>query len=313
MTGSAYSSQTGSYSQTVANDPHVSFLNDFTGTGGVAESTSHMNVWADSAGVTHFNVSQFAKVGGISHPNPAYQSIAVGPNGNGSTLGDPWRLAYDKNPSGDYNIYHLVKGAWKLEPGAGTEIAIGPEGHPWLVNHNGTVFYWNGSEWKVAPGNACASHIAVGANAYGSKYGSAWVLSCSEGSSGYGIYQLQGSNWVRQPGSAVKIAIGPIGPWIIDKSNNVYFWDSEKYVEAPGNPCAADIAVGPIIDSLLIPYPFGDPWILGCHDHSAGYNIYQYQAQSFSWVQIPGSANQISVSPDLGIPWIVEPNGDIME
>lgn len=313
MTSSAYSSQTGSYSQTVANDPHVTFLNDFTGTNGVAESPSHMNVWADSAGVTHFNVSQFAKVGGISHPDPAYQSIAVGPNGNGSTLGDPWRLAYDKNSTGDYNIYHWVNGAWKLEPGAGTEIAIGPAGYPWLVNHLGTVFYWNGSEWKVAPGNACASHIAVGANAYGSKYGSAWVLSCSEGSSGYGIYQLQGSNWVRQPGSAVKIAIGPIGPWIIDKSNNVYFWDSEKYVEANGSPCASDIAVGPIYDSLLVPYPFGDAWILGCHDHSAGYNIYQFQVQANSWVQIPGSANQISVSPDLGIPWIIEPNGDIME
>jgi hypothetical protein len=313
LTGSAYSSKTGSYSQTVANDPHVTFLNDFTGTQGVPQSTSHMNVSAGGGGQTYFNVSQFAKVGGISHPDPAHQSIAAGPNGSGSILGDPWRLAYDKNPTGDYNIYHWVNGAWVLMPGAGTEIAVGPEGHPWLVNHNGTVFYWNGSEWKVAPGNACASHIAVGANAFGSKYGSAWVLSCNEGSSGYGIYQLQGSTWVRQPGSAVKIAIGPIGPWIIDKSSNVYFWNGDKYVEAPGSPCASDIAVGPINDSFLVPFPFGDAWILGCHDHSAGYDIYQYQVQANSWVQIPGSANQISVSPDLGIPWIIEPNGDIME
>jgi hypothetical protein len=220
-------------------------------------------------------------------------------------------LGSNPNSNGDYSIYEWVNGGWNKMPGAGTEIAIGPAGYPWVVNHAGVAFYWNGSGWEPISGTYCASHIAVGPNSNGSRYGTPWTLGCHEGTNGYNIYKLEGSNWVQQTGTASAIAIGPYGPWIVQPSGNVYYWDANKYVEAPGKPCASAIAAAPI-QSQLANLSNDDVWILGCHEQSTGYEIYQYQGVNM-WVPIPGYATQISISPDYGIPWIVDKNGNIYE
>jgi len=322
ITGSAYSDKTKSYSQTVNSDPVLTYDTDFTGmkfvysppsnTIVVPESPSHMSVSTGSQTQTYFNVSQFKQVAGLAHPGSAFQSIAAGPNAQGSTLGDAWSLGINANSSGDYNIYRWQEGAdsgsWVEMPGEGVQIADGPAGYPWLVNHAGVVFYWNGSAWDVAPGNACASHIAVGPNSGGTKYGTAWTLGCHEGANGYNIYKLEGSAWVQQPGQATQIAIGNT-PWIVQKSGAVFWWNGSEYVQVLGSVCATSIAAAPIDD------PFenvkSDIWITGCHELANGYSIYQLQDNEF--VQIPGNATQISVSPDHGIPWIVDKQGNIYE
>jgi len=38
-----------------------------------------------------------------------------------------------------------------------------------------------------------------------------------------------------------------------------------------------------------------------------------FQLQNNSWVLIPGDAEQISVSPDLGVPWLVTRSQQIYE
>jgi hypothetical protein len=54
-------------------------------------------------------------------------------------------------------------------------------------------------------------------------------------------------------------------------------------------------------------------WITGCGDATdEGSNIFQLQ-KGTAWVQIPGVASQISVSPDLGVPWLVTLTGEIFE
>jgi hypothetical protein len=301
LTGSAYSSKTGSYSQTVNQDPFLSYLADFTG----ITSTSHMNVSIGSGDETYFNVSQFEQVGGLSHSGALNQVIAVGLNMQGAKIGDPWVLGSAANSNGDYPIYNLVFGVWDKMPGAGTQLAIGPEGYPWVVNHAGVAFYWNSGGWTPIGGTYCASHIAVGS---GGTYGTPWILGCHEGTNGYNIYKLENGAWVQQTGQATAIAIGKSGPWIVQKSGNVYYWNGSSYKEAPGNPCATSIAAAPIT-------PFGDSWgdvwTTGCHEQSTGYNIYQLQGNS--WVQIPGSATSISISPDLGVPWVVNSNGIVFE
>jgi tectonin-like protein len=303
MSGSAYSSKTDTFSQTVTSDPLVYVLNDFTNT------TSHVNVTLGSTDETYFNSSQFKEVSGLANNSSAAEAIAVGPNANGSPVGVAWTLGYDADENGNYAIYQWqpASSTWTVKPGRATHIAVSPQGFPWVVNKAGQIFYWSGNSFELAPGNACASWIGVGANAFGSTYGDPWILGCHEQANGYNIYQLQGSNWVQFPGQAVKLAVGPLGPWIISKGGSVSFLLGNSLVPAPGSPCATDIAVAQIV------YPFGDAfgdaWITGCNFQSTGYNIYQLQWGT--WVQVPGQASQISVSPDLGVPWIVDSNGHI--
>ncbi len=321
MDGGAWTTNANGYVDTVSNDPAVTLLTDFTNT------NSHMIVTLGNDDQTYFNVSQFVQVQGgaqsrlVNCPGKVKecypQAIAVGPNAYGSISGDAWVLSDQVDSNGNYYLFQWQNSKWVLRPGpatvlseiehfataAGTQIAISPQGYPWIINNTGQVYYWNGAEFLLAPGNACATSIAVGPNAYGSKYGSAWIIGCDAFNDGNGtIYQLQGSTWVKQGTGANRIAVSPEGtPWVLDWTGNIYRGISLfslfgaktlEFVQVPG--CASSISVG----------PNSDAWITGCQPQGdAGYNI--YQLQSGSWVQVPGTGSQISVSPDFGIPWIV--------
>jgi hypothetical protein len=306
MNGSAYSTTTGGYTQMVSNDPLVNQLVDFTNT------VSHINVSLAPLGQTIFTSSQFKEVGGLASNSGAAESIGVGPSAFGSDTGVAWTLGYNANSSGNYNIYQWQNSGWVQQPGSATHIAVSPDGYPWVINNQGNVYYWNGSAFELAPGNACASWISVGRNAYGSAHGDPWILGCHEGTNGFNIYQLQGSTWVQQTGQATRLAMGFDGPWIINPAGSVYFWNDGGFVEAPGTPCATDIAASPTaIPAPGTLYTYGDVWITGCHFQSTGYNI--YQLQNATWAQVPGQAVHISLSPDWGVPWVVDSNGHIYE
>jgi len=305
MVGSAYSSTTAKYSQTISTDPAVDQLVDFTNT------TSHINVSLGTTNETYFSMSQFKQVSGLASKASTAEPVAVGPNANGSTVGDAWTLGYNADVNGQYAIYQWKNSKWVEQSGRATHIADGPEGYPWAVNYQGYIYYWDGSSFEPAPNQSttCASWIAVGPNAYGSTYGDPWILGCHEGSGGYSIYQLQGSNWVYQNAKAVKIAVGPKGPWVISITGGVYYWNGSSFVEAP-TACATSIAVGPTTAPFAGPY--GDVWITGCGLDGNGYRIYQLQ-NGTNWVEIPGIASAIAVSPDFGVPWYVDLVGHIFE
>jgi hypothetical protein len=305
MAGSAYSTATGKYSQTVTSDSAVDLLEDFT------NATSHMNVTLGTTDETYFSVSQFKQVGGLASNSATAEPIAVGPNANGSQVGDAWTLGFNPDVNGQYAIYQWKNSNWVEQPGRATHIAVGPEGYPWAVNYQGLIYYWDGNSFEPAPNQSttCASWISVGPNAYGSSYGDPWILGCHEGTDGYSVYQLQGSNWVYQNAKAVKIAVGPKGPWITSITGAVYYWNGSGFVEAP-TACATSIAVGPL--SAPFAGPYGDVWTTGCHLDGNGYRIYQLQ-KGTTWVEIPGIASAIAVSPDFGVPWYVDTVGHIFE
>jgi hypothetical protein len=150
-----------------------------------------MNVSLLNTDETYFDVSQFQQVSGLAASGALVESIGVGPNANGSSIGDAWTLGYHANSVGDYAIYQRKNSQWVQQPGAATHIAVSPNGYPWVVNHLGAIYYWNGSAFEPAPGpsNTCASWIGVGPNAYCSTYGDPWILGCHEGTYGYNIYQ----------------------------------------------------------------------------------------------------------------------------
>jgi len=318
MQGEAYSNTTNSYSQTISTDSQVYLLTDFT------NSTSHMNVSLGKTNQTYFSVDQFEKAAGqTAFQGTVYpcgnhaglhcygESVAVGPNADGSTIGDGWMLSAATDPSGNNHfIYHWENSQWVLHSGTGVMIAVSPTGAPWLVNNRGNIYYYNGSVWVEAPGGGCATSIGVGPNAFGSTYGDPWIIGCDGGVGVNGsIYQLQGSTWVKQPGGATQIAVGNVGPWVINSSGQIYFWNGSSFVNQPGPGCATSIAAGPAAAGIVFGDPFGDPWVTGCTAEGTGYGIYQLQWGS--WVPIPGYATQIAVSPDLGVPWLVNDLGQV--
>jgi hypothetical protein len=305
ISGSAYSSRTGKYSQTISTDPEVFLLGDFT------HSTSHMSVALGTTNQTYFDVSQFQRVSGTAESGAHAESIGVGPQANGSSVGDPWILGHTANADGNFQVYQLKESAWVKQPGTGTQIAVSPTGDAWVVNHLGEIFYWNGTAFESAPGGACATWIGVGPNAFGSKFGDPWILGCHEGASGYNIYQLQGSTWVQQPGSAVRIAVSPEGiPWVVNAAGSIFYWNGSRFVANPAGGCATDIAVAS--DTIPLAGPHGDVWILGCTLDGSSYHIYQLQ-HGTTWVQIPGTGIQISLSPLGGVPWVIGSVGQIYE
>ena len=254
------------------------------------------------------------------------EAVAVGPNSPGSSGGDPWVLRGPQS-GGNYPVYHLEKGAWNKKPGAGVQLAVSPQGTPWLIDINGNLSYWSGTAF-VSIAAPCATWIGVGPNAYGLKHGDPWILGCFvQGSAdGYPIYRLVGANWVQQPGAGVKIAVSPQGiAWVIDSLGGVNIAYGGNFVSAPGPVCATSIAVGSSQTAMPSADVLGNVWITGCTaDANGNYAVYQLQKGS-TWAPIPDPSNQttqngsvtqfggvqLSVSPDLAVPWLYKADGSL--
>jgi hypothetical protein len=74
------------------------------------------------SGTAQSNMVPCAGPGHLCYP----QSIAVGPNANGSTNGTAWVLGTAKTSAGDYYVYRRQGSTWvPASIGAGTQIAVG--------------------------------------------------------------------------------------------------------------------------------------------------------------------------------------------
>jgi hypothetical protein len=246
--------------------------------------------------------------GGLCFP----QSIAAGPNGTA------WVLGAGKTTAGDYYVYQWVGSKWVRTDGAGTMISVGLDGYPWVITHLGTIYYWNGRTFVLAPGGGCATSIGVGWS-LGDKtdypYGIPWIIGCNGSSTTdggiYSYFSYQGSHsWILQPGAANRIAVSPAGePVVITQYGSVWYMGNDFYFQEAPPACANSIAAGSTSDPLSS--WFADVWITFCGDVSnQGANIYQLQ-NATSWVQIPGTASQISLTPDTGVAWVVTLTGEI--
>jgi len=265
-------------------------------------------------------VSRFKRVAGRAQSNmvpcPAAgyscypQSIAVGPNANGSTLGTAWILGTGKTSAGDYYVYQRQGSRWVRTDGAGLQIAVGIDGYPWVITHLGTIYYWNGSTFVLAPGGGCATSIGVGPmqSSFNFPYGTPWIIGCNGSSTTDGsIYQFDGSGWVLAPGAANRISVTTDGTaWVITSAGSAFYWSFDGFLPGPAGGCASSIAAGKAGFDINT-----DVWITGCGDvNNQGAKIFQLTAD-FSWQQIPGVASQVAVSPDLGVAWVVTLTGEI--
>jgi len=216
-------------------------------------------------------------------------AIGVGP---GSSA---WALGCASGGAGGKQIFRLTSTGWVQVPGAATNIAVAPEGAPWVVDASGNIFKWNGSAFQQLGVPGCATGIGVG------RSDQAWVLGCTSGGGGGNqIFRLTPTGWAQVPGAATHIWVSPEGtPWVGNASGTIFKWNGSSFqpLSVPG--CATSIAVG----------PRGEGWAIGCTSGGPGGGQI-FHLTSTGWVQVPGAAVQVAVSPE-GTPWVVSSIGNI--
>lgn len=215
-------------------------------------------------------------------PGMCAKDIGVGENTSA------WIISCSKvDNGGNFYIFTWNGSKWDAVPGFGNNIAVEPNGIPWITNSGGQIYKGNGNKgWQQVQG--CAKDIAVGEN------GSAWILGCTPAKAGvFPIYSLNGSQWNLVSGvAATRIAVEPNGnPWIVGGDGKIFKRTDNSWQQVPG--CAKDIGVG----------RNGSVWILGCT--SAGANSFPiYSLNGSKWNQFPGAATRIAVEPS-GTPWAI--------
>ena len=191
-----------------------------------------------SGEILYWNGSEF-----VENPagNGCARSIGVGPNSGLQTNGTPWVIGCTAAKDGNYAVYQMVTGgtsdfhltSWvKMQDDVGTQIAVSPEGIPWVINASGQILYWNGSKFVVNADGGCATSIGVGPNSPGLTNGTPWINGCTASTDGnFDVYQMQtGGAWIKMQdgvGIGTTIILGgvPIGtlavapdtgiPWVI--------------------------------------------------------------------------------------------------
>jgi len=132
--------------------------------------------------------------------------------------------------------------------------------------------------------------------------GTIWTL----GQDHYVYYNYKGT-WTKLPalGQGQAIAVDHHGsPWMVGNDNAVWSlvgdYKTGVWHKRADGTCARQIGVG--VD--------GSVWIIGCTPLSGGYNIAKYDAERDTFVNVPGAALYIDVSPN-GDPWVVNNGGAI--
>ena len=129
--------------------------------------------------------------------------------------------------------------------------------------------------------------------------GDLWVIGNTKEGGGYSIhnYRNKSQTWEIIGGSAVRIAVSPNGPWVVNKYGNIYVLDmrTKQWTAIAG--CAKDIGAG----------ADGSIWVIGCGKVGGGYTIHTLLPNS-KWRLISGGATDIAVDRN-GSPFVSNDGG----
>jgi hypothetical protein len=118
-----------------------------------------------------------------------------------------------------FEVSYFDGSRWTSVPGAAAnQIAVSPEGDPWLIAQDpaGVVQRWSGAAFEKVPG--CGTRITVGSD------GDAWMLGCkSAGARGNAVQHWVEDRWMEVAGiMAVAIVKAPGGSlWLVDSGGKV--------------------------------------------------------------------------------------------
>lgn len=184
---------------------------------------------------TNYDLYQWNGSLGWQPLNCRGKAIAVGPEG------DLWFTGLEKGvfrrtrADGQINEYGNARG---------TDIGVDKNGVPWICYYVPGLTYrgiwrwnYNTSNWDEVEGYA--SKISGGD-------GNAWHVG-GEG----GIFKWSHNTWVKQPGWAQDIGVGPKDEaWHIGNDNRIYYLEDGRWVPVDGQAKRIDVG------------PRGMPWIV---------------------------------------------------
>jgi hypothetical protein len=234
------------------------------------------------------------------------RDVGVGANGTAWIIGTS---PVGSSGSGvDFGIYRWNGiNNWEGVSGGAVRIAVGPDGMPWIVNAAGQIFHRVGNSWgRPLPGRA--KDIGVGAD------GSVWIIGTNhvgEIGEDFGIYELNGANWKKVAGGAVRIAVGKDGmPWIVNSRGQIFRRVNEvlgaRWI-GPLPGLGKDIGAA---SHVTFDGPQEVVWLVGT-DHVGNaddFGIFMWTGTD--WNSVDGGAISIAAGPG-GRPWVVNSVGSI--
>lgn len=224
-----------------------------------------------------------------------------------STMSDP---TIDCNGTGDYLQITSVGGhaytAWTDMSGSVSQAWVSD------VNETGSFTLTSGtpvassvrdpsgSRWAQLPGSA--RDIGVGSDSSCTTA----VTGTDNLAGGGGVYVWGGQSWFGPVagGSGMRISVDAVGlPWIVNKDKAIYGLAPNgsgglSWQHLPGS--ATDIGAG--ADYSV--------WVLGTNAVPGGYEIYDFDFSTGTWISPGGGGVRIAIGPD-GEPWIVNSAGQI--
>ncbi len=151
--------------------------------------------------------------------------------------------------------------------GSPSRVAVDPNGFPWLVNSDGTLWHWMRSATGVedwVQSSLKAIDIAVGAN------GAVWAIDTKQR-----VVQLMDGAWQPTNETGVRISVDPSGnPWIVNSAGQVSHWHEGTWTIVPAS--ATDISVA----------PDGSVFILGTTPARGGFEVLRLNGAT--WEHIVG-------------------------
>ncbi len=124
------------------------------------------------------------------------KQVAVGADGTVWALGSEWEGT-------GYGVFKWTGGTignpWVRQPyAAATRIDVGPDGNPWAVASDGTIWHFEGGHFVPKPG--AAVDIACGGD------GSVFAIGTGFAGGGNQIFKWNGVGWTLLPGGAVRLS-----------------------------------------------------------------------------------------------------------
>ena len=222
--------------------------------------------------------------------------IGVGPNNQA------WVIGTAHIPSTqDYYVYSWSETAhtWNQEANAGgVRIAVGPDGTPWLTNHDQQIWKrQSAGSWMQPQSTARASALGVGPN------GTAWVIGTD--ASAYAWNNATSSFALASSAFAfTEIAVGPDGtPWAIT-TNGIVGWSNSWQSLGPsavlqqGSGASHNVWSGDIEDIDVSDYPAHGKVVVG----TTGGGVWQLDTTTPLGTWSPLTDGGFASGPSLMVP-----------
>jgi hypothetical protein len=273
---------------------------------------------------------------------PCVKEVAGSENSTGGAFGPAaaWAISCTHNgdASPDYTIYRLsaLGGTWTQQAGGAIHVSVSTAGVPWVVNSAGAAFQLETSVNSTIPCTSspasCAwtqmntgtgndynklSYVAAGPT------GTAWATSqTAYGTNGDFTVDYYNGTWHSQSGVGFKhvsvsnniaVAHNNNGTQFTSNGSNGATWivaaippkdglyDAGTYTGAAHWVAASPSLTG---HQDSISWAILDtPWVTGSNDYVIA-ELVQRSAGENVWMQVPGGARAVSVSPGSGRPWV---------